>query len=70
MAEFCLKCFNKVNGTDFTSAQVWLKRDYCESCGDWKLCVIALRPKPLLWRLVDAVRSLAGGSDKSQSNPL
>lgn len=55
MAEFCLKCFNKLNGTDYQANEIWLEDDFCEGCGDWQPCVFELRPKPLLWRLVSLV---------------
>lgn len=58
MAEFCLKCFNELNGTHYQTNEVWLEEDLCEGCADWKPCVMELRPKPLLWRLVDVVRKL------------
>lgn len=58
MAEFCLKCFNELNGSDYTASEVWLEDDFCEGCGEWKPCVFELRPKPLLWRLVSCVRRL------------
>ena len=58
MAEFCLKCFNELNNTKYQASEVWLEDDFCEGCGDWKPCVMELRPKPLLLRLVDLVRGL------------
>lgn len=58
MAEFCLKCFNELNGSDYTASEVWLEDDFCEGCGEWKPCVCELRPKPLLWRLFSCVRRL------------
>ena len=58
MAEFCLKCFNELNGSDYTASEVWLEDDFCEGCGEWKPCVFELRPKPLLWRLIGYVRRL------------
>ena len=62
MAEFCLKCFNELNGTDYQANEVWLEEDFCEGCGDWRPCVMELRPKPLIWRLVGVVRKILGGS--------
>ena len=59
MAEFCLKCFNELNGTDYQANDVWLEEDFCEGCADWKPCVMELRPKPLLLRLIDGVRNLS-----------
>lgn len=58
MAEFCLKCFNELNGSDYTEKEVWLEDDFCEGCAEWKPCVFELRPKPIFWRLVSAVASL------------
>ena len=58
MAEFCLSCFNELNGTHYTKGEVWLEEDFCEGCADWKPCVMELRPKPLLLRLFDAVIGL------------
>ena len=58
MAEFCLKCFNELNESDYTASEVWLEDDFCEGCGEWKPCVLELRPKPLLWRLFSCVRRL------------
>jgi len=55
MAEFCLKCFNELNGTDYQSNEVWLENDFCEGCGNRRPCVIKLRPKPLLRRTVDLI---------------
>lgn len=58
MAAFCLKCFNELNGTDYQTNEVWLEEDFCEGCADWQLCIIELRPKPLLLRVVDFVWAL------------
>lgn len=58
MAEFCLKCFNELNGTDYKASEVWLEEDFCEGCTDWRPCVLKLLPKPLLWRLADLVLRL------------
>ena len=53
MAEFCLKCFNELNDTDYQTNEVWLEEDFCEGCAVWQPCVVDLRPKPLFVRLVD-----------------
>jgi len=58
MAEFCLKCFNELNGTNYQANEVWLEDDFCEGCGDWRPCVMELRPKPLIWQFFDLVRGL------------
>lgn len=60
MAEFCLKCFNELNDTNYTESEVWLEEDYCEGCVDWKPCVMELYPKPLFYRFIDWVRGLRG----------
>jgi hypothetical protein len=46
MAEFCLDCFNDLNGTDYSNKEVWLANDFCEGCGKWKPCVLDLKPNP------------------------
>lgn len=43
MAEFCLKCFNEINGTHYTRADVIEHYDICEGCAEYKKCVIDLR---------------------------
>lgn len=58
MAEFCLKCFNELNDTNYQPNEVWLEEDFCEGCGDWRPCVMELHPKPLILRLFDLVRGL------------
>lgn len=42
MAEFCLDCFNRLNRTDYKESDVELDEDFCEGCGTWKPCVIAV----------------------------
>ena len=58
MAEFCLKCFNEINETSYRENEVWLEEDLCEDCGEWRRCVMGLRPRPLAWRLMDAIGRL------------
>lgn len=58
MAEFCLKCFNELNGTDYQASEVWLEEDFCEGCAHQQACVVDLKPKPLLLRLIDRARGL------------
>ncbi len=53
MAEFCLDCFNKLNHTHYTEREVRLEEGLCEGCGEIKPCIVDLRPKPLLWKLID-----------------
>ena len=47
MAEFCLDCWNKLNGTHYTPDQVWLEEDLCEGCGEWKPVVVGFRGNPV-----------------------
>ena len=46
-AEFCLDCWNEMNGTHYTPEQVVLEEDLCEGCGEWKPVVVGLRGSPL-----------------------
>lgn len=53
MAEFCLDCMNRMDGTHYTEADVVLEPDLCEGCGEIKPCVVVFRG-PLsrfFWRL-------------------
>ena len=59
MAEFCLKCLNELDGTDYIPCEALLEEDFCEGCGDWRPCVVRLRPKPFLRRLVNWSRGLS-----------
>jgi len=58
MAEFCLDCFNKLHGCDYSEAQVCLEDDFCEGCAQWKPCVVELYPKPVFQQLCDKLRQL------------
>ena len=45
MAEFCLECWNKLNGRNDSSWKYVLswEKDLCEECGEWKRVVICER---------------------------
>ena len=45
MAEFCLDCWNKINGTDDCERKYILSKhlDFCEECGEWKHVIIMER---------------------------
>lgn len=58
VAEFYLKCFNKLNRSHYQANEVWLENDFCEGCAEWRPCVIDLHPKPPLRRLMDWFCSL------------
>ena len=49
MADFCLKCFNKMNGTHYTKGDVIERYAICEGCAEYKKCVIDLRG--MVWRI-------------------
>lgn len=42
MAEFCLECLNKLNGTSDSENKYILSKDLdlCECCGKWKKIVV------------------------------
>ncbi|MDL2281199.1 hypothetical protein LJC10_05005 [Selenomonadales bacterium OttesenSCG-928-I06] len=43
MSEFCLKCFNDINGTEVCEDEVLLSEDaeFCEGCGEMERVVIS-----------------------------
>lgn len=45
MAEFCVKCWNELNGTDNTESNFILSEnlDLCEGCGELKKVIIKER---------------------------
>ena len=45
MAEFCLDCLNKINGTNYDESKYIISDDLdlCEGCGEWKPVVVAMR---------------------------
>lgn len=47
MAEFCLDCLNKINGTNYDESKYIISDDLdlCEGCGEWKPVVVAVRRK-------------------------
>ena len=57
MAEFCLDCYNRLQGTRLTEREVRTEWDLCEGCESWKPVVISFRrPGPLarLYRRLEA----------------
>ncbi|MBR2499553.1 MAG: hypothetical protein IKB60_00580 [Clostridia bacterium] len=42
MAEFCFKCFNRINGTNHKKEDYIMSDDLdlCEGCGQWKHVVV------------------------------
>lgn len=56
MAEFCLKCWNELNGTHYTEADMVVDHeelDLCEGCGQVMPCIVRERGPVgrLLWQL-------------------
>lgn len=52
MAEFCLDCMNLMSkGEQLTENGVVMDFDLCEECGEWKQCVICVKPKTFTGRL-------------------
>lgn len=53
MAEFCVDCWNKLNGEDEASENYVLSREMelCEGCGEWKHTIIRRRDFPFLYKL-------------------
>lgn len=45
MAEFCVECWNKLNGTNDPQWKYVLswERDLCEGCGRWKRVIVGER---------------------------
>lgn len=45
MSEFCLECWNKINGTKHSKRRYVLSRDLelCEGCGEWQHVIIMER---------------------------
>lgn len=67
MAEFCLKCFNELNETNYQENEVWMEEDLCEGCAQWKPCVTALRTKLLYGSLGYVARLLLRNWKKTSS---
>jgi len=53
MAQFCLDCLNKLDGTKITEADVILLDDLCEECGKVVPCVVCYRSPlaKIFWKL-------------------
>ena len=47
MAEFCLECWNKLNGTNDNERKYIISKDLdlCEECGEWKPVIVMERKK-------------------------
>lgn len=58
MAEFCLKCWNKMYKTNDDESKFILSKelDFCEGCGEWKHVIIREREVSLLQKFLSAFR--------------
>ena len=55
MAEFCLKCWNKINRTNDDERDLVMSKDldFCEGCGEWKHVVI--RKRKSVWDIIFSI---------------
>lgn len=63
MAEFCLDCWNKINGTNDSERKYILSDefDYCEDCGEWKRVIIRIRKSYYIRELIgELLRNFCG----------
>ena len=53
MAEFCLDCWNEINGTKHSKRKYVMSKelDLCEECGEWKQVIICYRKGRLRRRI-------------------
>ena len=59
MAEFCLECWNKLNGTDKPECEYIMskKNEFCEECWELKRIVIRERERyDIIGRLASCLR--------------
>ena len=51
MAEFCVDCWNELNGTHDPKETFVLSRDLelCEGCGEWKHTIVTYHIRCFLW---------------------
>jgi len=52
MAEFCLKCWNELNGTEHPESKYIMSDDewLCERCGKWKKVIVIERKSYYLYK--------------------
>ena len=58
MAEYCLSCWNRINGKKDTEADVVLLDDLCEGCGEILPTIVRYRTpvERFLWKLTHRVK--------------
>lgn len=54
MAEFCLDCWNQINGKKYTERDWVLSKelDLCEGCGMWKRVIVKERSHKIFYDLL------------------
>ena len=63
MAEFCLKCYKKLNGTHYTKGDVIVDYDLCENCGMYKKCIVDFRGHGPIHELIRFCINLMSNTD-------
>ena len=55
MAEFCLDCWNRINGTTDDGSKYILSEelDLCEGCGEWRSIIVGERKESIWQKLRD-----------------
>ena len=58
MAEFCLKCWNEINETNYTEDKYIMSEelDLCEGCGEYKHVIVAEKSVP--YKFSEAILSI------------
>ena len=53
MAEFCLECWNRINGSNDSKRKYILSKDLdlCEGCGEYKSVIVMERREYYLYKL-------------------
>lgn len=51
MAEFCVDCWNKINGSNYSENEVQTSEclDLCEGCGEYKNVIIEIKERKTIF---------------------
>ena len=57
MAEFCLDCWNELNGTDYDESEYIISEelDLCEGCGEYKHVIIEKRQEFYMFEYIISI---------------
>ena len=66
MAEFCLECFNELNGTHYTKGDVIEAFDFCEGCAEYKKCIVKFRGHGPLRELIRFCVDITSTTDRQK----